>query len=200
MSAVVAVLATLSGRAVAQDHDALAKAFGAMRAPLAAMAQLGAQSQSPSEQYRQGDGNQALFFNRNVLPVVLKQGVLTPEPNSSQVKYRFENRKIDPEDGAAYFYQVRVTGYLSADGSFTMTGSHMMEECTRGKEGEAGWNVLTNYFETDGAGVPLKRLSEFRERLSDGSLKEYPRRNHPPGNTQIFFGAAIDRFARLFPR
>lgn len=198
----LAVVAMLSGRAAAQGDNDLAKAFGSMRAPLAAMAQLSAQSQAPSEKYYKGEGNQGAFFIQNVLPVVLNQGVRTNEPNSLQVKYRFEERRIDPKDGHAYFYQVTVTGYLYADGSFAMTGSHMMVECTKGKEGEAGWNVATNYFATDHTGSPLKREREYRERLSDGSQKEYPRKKDLPGTTHIlvFFTDAIDRFIRLFPR
>lgn len=202
MSAVVAVFATLTGRAVAQDHYALDKAFIDMRAPLATMAQLNAQSQTPSEQFGPGAGSFGDLFKRNVLPVVLKQGVRMTEPNSSQVKYRFEDRRIDPEDGHVYFYQVTVAGNLYADGSFAMTGSHMMVERTKGKEGEAGWSVSTHYFETDLTGAPLKRESEYRERLSDGSLKEYPRKKDLPGVTKtlIFFTEAVDRFARLFTR
>lgn len=200
MSAVVVVLAALSGGAVAQDHDALANAFGAMRAPLAAMAQLGAQSQAPSEEFRVFDATIALEFRQKVLPVVLKQGVLTREPNSSQVEYRFEGRWVDPQDGRAHLYHVRVTGNLAADGSFAMTSSTMMVEITEGKEGEAGWRVVTNYFDTDGAGAPVRMTSEIRERLSDGSLKVGPRKSRLPGPGRNIFLYSITEFERLFPR
>lgn len=105
---VVAVLASLPGIAGAHGDAALSNAFAAMRAPLAAMAQLQAASQSPAPQAPGLTVPADVWYKMRQIAITL--GKHEPISGSAALSYEFKKTVVAPAKDYMTIREVLVLG------------------------------------------------------------------------------------------